>query len=117
MVHCLIHILVTVGIIAVICVICKRNAFKYLPWKLKIALICWLFVELCYDTYEVLCEEKFGINICGEKASHYIRSMDMAIYLVVDWLFASHYLKMACLFRKAFKSRSVQKVSEIIRCK
>ena len=55
--NCLINILMTVGIIAVICVICRRNAFKYLPWKLKIALICWLLVALCYDTYEVLCEK------------------------------------------------------------
>ena len=35
------------------------------------------------------------------------------MYLVIDWLFASHYFKMACLFRIVFSSHSVQKLRKI----
>ena len=108
-------IIISLGIIFVICSISKRGAFKFLPLKLKLSLLSWLVVSISYNIIGILCRNEFHVNECSDGLEGAIYRINEAFYLSVDWLFASHYLKMACLFRKAFASHFFNKLSAVKR--
>ena len=59
-------VILSLGIILVICTICKRGAFKYLPLKLKLSLISWLVVSISYNIMGILCRDEFHVNECSD---------------------------------------------------
>ena len=95
------------GIVFVVVSISRKGAFKYMPLKLKVSLIGFLIVQIMYDLISVFCEEQFGIEICSDTALDIIQALKNIVYLSVDWLFASHYLRVASLFRMTFASHSL----------
>jgi len=103
------------GIVYVVFLISRKGAFTYMPLKLKISLIGFLCVSLGYDAISVICDPRYSINVCSDKVHSFISALDMIVYLAVDWLFASHYLKVASLFRVTFSSHHSMEHLEQVR--
>ena len=97
--------LLGIGITFVVISISCKGSFKYLPFALKLSLILFLASSIGYDVVAIICKPNFGIEICADYVYKIFNAVDFIVYLAVDWLFASHYLKTACLFRIAFASR------------
>ena len=110
-------VVLLIGIVWVIASIARQGAFKYMPLKLKVSLIGFLIVQIMYDLISVFCEKEFGIEICSKEAETIIQALKNIVYLSVDWLFASHYLRVASLFRMTFASHSLLDFDKVQRRK
>ena len=98
------NIILVAGFAILIFRIARKGAFKYMPLKLKVSLIGFVVVTIGFDLNTFFCDERIGIEICSETLSYILGCMESIVFLAVDWLFASHYLKVACLFRLTFSS-------------
>jgi len=71
-----------------------------MPLSLKISLIGYLIVPLGYVAIRMTCLiDKGDIGRCVKEPSNWYYAIQEGVFLAVDWLFTSHYLHVAYLFR------------------
>lgn len=94
--------MVAIAIVFLIWKFIKKGSFKYMPIKLSLAIFGMLVINVFFSFITIICDPAYSFNYCNKEFYEVMAALDWASGLFPRWLFASHYLKVACLFRIAF---------------
>jgi len=99
-------------------VMCVRRAISQLPKSLKASLFLYLVqsaASIAFYLY-MLCKGYTYTDIdCMPLIDFMIREVSLVIWTLNQWLFTSHYLKVACLIRLTFARHSLESITEMKR--
>ena len=90
----------------------KQGTFKYLPNSLKVCLIGFFIGYTAFDIDAihdiVTADSNLNMNSFKELGYEVSYTIGMVLFILTHWLFTSHYLSTACLFKFIYSDEDLE---------